>query len=266
MCSKRNNDCRLRLDTRAPFLVPCLSFCTARDTCFPPHDATIRHFRPVVPNRKGCGSRLRRQHESRELIPSPWYGWSHAWRCAHVCGSDQTLQSWSLFQVCHTSSIAAILRKAVRVGPQTSRITVLAKKKHDQSDCVDARMALEAGLFAHDDQTQKKVPKCCHREQVREPRSKAARHAKTTACSLCAAREKCSHQMEGQEQPPEPQACRWATPPYNLVGRLSSAFSWPVQVFFSSRSTDVLQTSHRPQKMMPCNETSLITTINLSIS
>ena len=55
---------------RAPFLVP-LSFCAARDTCFPPHDATIRHFRHIVADGKGCGSRLRRQHESRELIPSP---------------------------------------------------------------------------------------------------------------------------------------------------------------------------------------------------
>ena len=35
-----------------------------------------------------------------------------------------------------------MLRKAVRVGPQTSRITVLATK-HEQSDCVDARMTLE---------------------------------------------------------------------------------------------------------------------------
>ena len=149
MCRKGDNDCRLRLDTRAPFLVPLLSFCTARDTCFPTHDATIRHFRPVVPNGKSCGRRLRRQHESRELIPSPWYGWSPAWRCAHVSDSHQTLQSWSLFQVCHTSSIAAILRKAVRVGPQTSRITVLAlKKEHELCDCVDARMALEAGLLS----------------------------------------------------------------------------------------------------------------------
>ena len=66
-----NNDCWLRLDTRAPFLVRFLSFCTARDTCFAPHDAAIRHFRPVVPDGKGCGRRLRRQHESRELIPNP---------------------------------------------------------------------------------------------------------------------------------------------------------------------------------------------------
>ena len=57
--------------TPVSFLVPFLSFCTARDTCFRPHDATIRHYRPAVPDGKGCGSRLRRQHESGELIPSP---------------------------------------------------------------------------------------------------------------------------------------------------------------------------------------------------
>ena len=84
MCKKGNNDCRLRLDTRAPFLVPLLSLCTARDTCFPPQDAAIRHLKPVVPDGKGCGSRLRRQHESRELIPSPRYGWSPAWRRALI--------------------------------------------------------------------------------------------------------------------------------------------------------------------------------------
>ena len=34
-------------------------------------------------------------------------------------------------------------------------------------------------------------------------------------------------------------------------------FSRPVEGFFSSRSTDMLQPSHRPQKMMPCGGTSL---------
>ena len=62
-------------------------------------------------------------------------------------------------------------------------------------------------------------------EQVKEPRGTASRHGKTTACSLCAAHEKCSHQAEGQEQPSEPQVRRWATPPYDLVvGQDSSAF------------------------------------------
>ena len=80
--------------------------------------------------------------------------------------------------------------------------------------------------------------------QVRQPRSKAARHGKTTACSLCAAHEKWSHQAEGQEQPPEPQVCRWATPPHDLVvGHLSSAFQLPFAEFFH-----MLQASHRPQK------------------
>ena len=37
--------------------------------------------------------------------------------CPYLSDSDKTLQSWSLCRVCHTSSIAAILRKAVRVGP-----------------------------------------------------------------------------------------------------------------------------------------------------
>ena len=37
--------------------------------------------------------------------------------CPYLSDSDKTLHSWSLFRVRHTSSIAAILRKAVRVGP-----------------------------------------------------------------------------------------------------------------------------------------------------
>ena len=42
--------------------------------------------------------------------------------------------------------------------------------------------------------------------------------------------------------------------------------SWPARVFVRSRSTDMLQTSHTPQKMMPCDGTSSVATVHLSIS
>ena len=104
--------------------------------------------------------------------------------------------------------------------------------------------------------------------KVRAFPSRSQIRKKTTACSLCAAHEKCSHHAEGQEQLPEPQVCRWATPPHDLVvGRLSSAFQLAIAGFFvRSRSTDMLQASHRPQKMMPCSGTSLVATVDLSIS
>ena len=61
--------------------------------------------------------------------------------------------------------------------------------------------------------------------QVREPRSTATKHGKTTACTRARHTKKCSQQAKGQEQSREPQVCRWATPPYDLVvGLLSSAF------------------------------------------
>ena len=104
-------------------------------------------------------------------------------------------------------------------------------------------------------------------EQVREPRSTAARHGKTVACSLCAAHETCSHQAEGQEQLPEPQVCRWATPPYDLVGsQLNSSFELACAGFFRSRDTDMLLPSQLPQKMMPCHGTSSVATVHHSIS
>ena len=43
-------------------------------------------------------------------------------------------------------------------------------------------------------------------------------------------------------------------------------FSWPVLGFVRSRSTDMLQASHKPQIMMPCSGTSFVTTVDLSIS
>ena len=43
-------------------------------------------------------------------------------------------------------------------------------------------------------------------------------------------------------------------------------FSCPVQGFVRNRSTDMLQASRRPQKMMPCSGTSFVATVDLSIS
>ena len=43
-------------------------------------------------------------------------------------------------------------------------------------------------------------------------------------------------------------------------------FSWPVQGFVKSRSTDMLQASHKPQQIMPCDGTSSVAIVDLSIS
>ena len=50
------------------------------------------------------------------------------------------------------------------------------------------------------------------------------------------------------------------------VVRINSGIQLACAGFFSSRSTDMLQASHKPQKMMPCSGTSSVATVYLSIS
>ena len=92
--------------------------------------------------------------------------------------------------------------------------------------------------------------------KVRAFSSRSKIRKKTTACSLCAAHEKCSHHAEGQEQHPEPQVCRWATPFcdfdsmqfFFFVGQLSSAFQLACAGFCSAVGALIcskLRTGHR---------------------
>ena len=89
--------------------------------------------------------------------------------------------------------------------------------------------------------------------------------------SVCSTRN--NFTKRGERGPSEAQVCRWATP-FLRVGTTQFVawadsvlrFSLPVQGFVRSRSTDMLQASRRPQKMMPCSGTSVVATVYLSIS
>ena len=140
---------------------------------------------------------------------------------------------------------------------KTSRITVLAKKKNT----INVTVSMPEWLWMRVCELLTMIKhKRRYRNVVTGDRSeshlvKQHRHGKTTACSLCAAHEKWSHQAEAKSSTSEAQVCRWATPfcdfgTMQFVAWADSVlrFSLPVQGFLSevgALTCSKLRTGHR---------------------
>ena len=111
---------------------------------------------------------------------------------------------------------------------------------------------------AHDDQTQKVVPKCCHKNRSESLVVQQHGMAKQRL-AVCARHTKNARTKRRAKSSTRNHKCV-AGPLHLTIWWWASSvlrFGWPVVGFVSSRSTDMLQNSHRPQKMMPCSGISL---------